>query len=140
MITRDVQLRVRYAETDQMGYVYYGNYATYLEVGRVEMLRALGISYKEMEDQGVMMPVVEYKTRYFKPAKYDNLLTIRVTIKEKPSVKIIFEYDIINEEGILLNKSETTLVFVNKETGKPCQLPEHIAALFNPFFSEKVGA
>jgi acyl-CoA thioester hydrolase len=140
MITRDVQLRVRYAETDQMGFVYYGNYATYLEVGRVEMLRALGISYKEMEDQGVMMPVVEYKTRYFKPAKYDNLLTIRVTIKEKPSVRIIFEYDIINEEGVLLNKSETTLVFVNKETGKPCHLPENIAGLFNPFFSEKIGA
>lgn len=138
MITRDVQLRVRYAETDQMGYVYYGNYATYLEVGRVEMLRALGISYKEMEEQGVMMPVLEYKTKYLKPARYDNLLTIRVSIKEKPSVRIVFEYDILNEEGVLLNKSETTLVFVRKDTGKPCQLPESIARIFDLHFDKQV--
>ncbi len=119
MIENTIQVRVRYAETDQMGYVYYGNYATYFEVARVETFRSLGFSYKEMEDEGIMMPVLEYKTKFIRPAKYDDLLTIKVFVKEKPGVRIRFEYEIYNEEETLLNISETTLVFISKITGKP---------------------
>lgn len=137
MIQHEVQLRVRYAETDQMAYVYYGNYAMYLEVGRVETLRNLGFSYKELEEQGILMPVVEYKTKYIRPAKYDDLLTIKVFIKQKPTARIVFEYEIFNEGGVLLNTAETTLVFLNKETGRVTSLPESIDKIFTPFFKEK---
>lgn len=134
MITHDVEIRVRYAETDQMGYVYYGNYATYFEVARVETFRAVGFSYKEMEDEGIMMPVLEYKTKYIKPAYYDDLLTIKVSIKEKPGIRIRFEYEVYNEAGVLLNVSETTLVFVNKNTGKPAIPGAYFQALMHKNF------
>jgi acyl-CoA thioester hydrolase len=134
MISHEIQLRVRYAETDQMGYVYYGNYATYFEVARVETFRHVGFSYKEMEDQGIMMPVLEYKTKYIKPAKYDDLLTIKIFIKEKPGIRIRFEYEVYNEEGILLNVSETTLVFVSKVTGKPSLPTGHFQQLMHQYF------
>jgi len=134
MITHDIQVRVRYAETDQMGYVYYGNYATYFEVARVETFRHIGFSYKEMEDAGVMMPVLEYKTKYIKPAFYDDLLTIKVKIPEKPGVRIRFEYEVYNEAGVLLNVSETTLVFINKNTGKPSILEGHFQTLMQQNF------
>lgn len=119
MVNSEVQIRVRYAETDQMGYVYYGNYATYFEVARVETFRHLGFSYKAMEDEGVLMPVLEYKTKYIKAAKYDDLLTIKTTIADKPGVRIRFEYEVYNEQEELLTKAETTLVFINAETGRP---------------------
>ncbi len=134
MIENKVELRVRYAETDQMAYVYYGNYASYFEVGRVETFRLIGFSYKELEEAGVMMPVVEFKTKYIKPAKYDNLLTIKVLVKEKPGVRIKFDYEIYNEENILLTVAETTLVFVNSQTGKPCYLPEKFQTIVNQHF------
>ncbi|WMJ73398.1 thioesterase family protein [Cytophagaceae bacterium ABcell3] len=137
MFSHDVNIRVRYAETDKMGYVYYGNYATYLEVARVETFRHLGLSYKKMEDAGVMMPVLEYKTKYIRPARYDDLLTIKVSIKKKPEARIIFEYEIFNEEGVLLNIAETTLVFVSSETGRPCYPPEDFSQKIAPFFDEK---
>ena len=134
MISHEIQLRVRYAETDQMGYVYYGNYATYFEVARVETFRHIGFSYKEMEDEGIMMPVLEYKTKYIKPARYDDLLTIKIIIKDKPGVRIRFEYEVYNEERVLLNISETTLVFVNKLTGKPAMPGGHFQQLMHQFF------
>jgi acyl-CoA thioester hydrolase len=134
MVSHEIQLRVRYAETDQMGYVYYGNYATYFEVARVETFRHIGFSYKEMEDEGIMMPVLEYKTKYIKPAYYDDLLTIKIIIKEKPGVRIRFEYEVYNEANILLNVSETTLVFVNKATGKPSMPGGHFQQLMHRFF------
>jgi acyl-CoA thioester hydrolase len=124
MISHEIQLRVRYAETDQMGYVYYGNYATYFEVARVETFRHIGFAYKEMEEEGIMMPVLEYKTKFIKPALYDDLLTIKIKIAEKPGVRIRFEYEVYNEADVLLNVSETTLVFVSKVTGKPV-MPGH---------------
>ncbi|RYZ82138.1 MAG: acyl-CoA thioesterase, partial [Moraxellaceae bacterium] len=100
MFTYDVPpIRVRYADTDQMGYVYYGNYARYYEIGRVEALRSLGFHYKEMEASGVMMPVYENRSRYLRPARYDDLLTIRVSIRERPNVRIVFHYDIYNQNG-----------------------------------------
>ena len=134
MIIAENQIRVRYAETDQMGYVYYGNYSTYFEVARVELFRSHGLSYKEMEDQGVMMPVLEQKIKYIKPAKYDDLLTVRTYLKEKPGVRIKFEYEVFNEEEKLLTKAETTLVFVNMKTGKPTNAPQNFDQLINENF------
>ena len=102
-----------------MGYVYYGNYASYFEVARVESFRFIGFSYKEMEATGIMMPVLEYKSKYIKPALYDDLLTIKVTIREKPAVRIKFEYEVFNEASTLIHVAETTLVFFNKNTNRP---------------------
>lgn len=134
MITHEIQLRVRYAETDKMGYVYYGNYATYYEVGRVETFRHIGFSYKEMEDAGILMPVLEYKTKFIKPAFYDDLLTIKIKIQQKPGVRIIFEYETYKEDGTLINIGETTLVFINAATGKPCYPPDFVVKLMEPYF------
>ena len=124
MFIHEEKIRVRYAETDQMGYVYYGNYGAYYEVARTEMLRKTGFSYKELEEMGIMMPVLEMNIRYFQPAKYDELLTIKVIIKEKPKVRIKFEYEVYNQQEILLNKGTTELVFVNMEKNRPCLAPD----------------
>lgn len=134
MFESQTQIRVRYAETDQMGYVYYGNYAAYYEVGRVESLRSLGLSYKELEEQGVMMPVLENKSKYIAPARYDELLTIKTAIREEPQVRIQFHYEIYNESDKLIHTGETMLVFVNMETGRPCQIPDLMSKLLHPFF------
>jgi len=137
MFTHSTQLRVRYAETDQMGYVYYGNYATYFEVARVETMRSFGITYKELEEDGVMMPVLEYKSKYIRPAKYDDLLTVTIFIKSMPSTRILFEYEVKNEAGVLLNVAETTLVFIDMKSGKPCQAPLNFRnLLINHFENE----
>lgn len=134
MFSFETHIRVRYAETDQMGYVYYGNYAAYFEVARVESFRHLGLSYKKLEESGVMMPVLEYKTKYIRPAKYDDLLTIKLMITVKPSTRIVFEYEVYNEEKVLLNVAETTLVFVSTSTGRPVQAPENFQQLFEGVF------
>ena len=134
MVHSLVQLRVRYSETDQMGYAYYGNYAQYFEVARVEALRTLGITYKAMEEEGVMLPVLEYNIKYFKPAYYDDLLTIKVTIPSLPRARILFEYETYNESGILLNKASTTLVFINMKTGKPTVAPANVLSSMVHFF------
>ncbi|MCB0479338.1 MAG: acyl-CoA thioesterase [Crocinitomicaceae bacterium] len=124
MFTAETQVRVRYGETDQMGYCYYGNYAQFFEIGRVEALRSLGMSYRKMEEEGIMLPVLDYSVKYIKPALYDDLLTIRTTIPEIPKARIRFEYEIYNEKNELISKAETTLVFINKETMKPRSAPE----------------
>lgn len=134
MFESQAQIRVRYAETDKMGYVYYGNYATYYEVARVESLRSLGLSYKELEEQGVMMPVLENKSKYIAPATYDELLTIKTSIREEPQVRIKFHYEIYNQSDKLIHTGETMLVFVNMETGRPCHIPELMLNLLHPFF------
>jgi len=136
MYIAETQLRVRYAETDQMGYVYYGHYAAYYEVGRVEALRKLGFSYRQLEDMGIMMPVLESKIRYLKPARYDELLTIKVIIPVMPAVKMNFTYEITNEKKELINKGETTLVFIDMAKNKPRRLPEIMKTLFEPYFIE----
>ncbi|MDO5608629.1 MAG: thioesterase family protein [Capnocytophaga sp.] len=125
----DYQIRTRYSETDQMGVIYYGNYPQYLELGRVEWLRKIGISYKEMEEQGVMLPVVSLSINYKKPALYDELLTIRTVLKELPNTKIEFDYQILNEKGELLSTAHTVLVFVDMKTWKPTRCPEQIVQL-----------
>lgn len=134
MIKSSVNIRVRYAETDQMGYVYYGNYAQYFEVARVEMLRELGFSYKLLEEQGVMLPVVHYEIKYFKPAFYDDLLEIKTTIPTLPSARLEFSYQTFNAAGVLLNEASTTLVFINRETGRPCRAPSDMLKMMELSF------
>lgn len=126
MIKNQIELRVRYGETDQMGYVYYGNYAEYFEVGRVEWLRALGVSYKSLEDSGIMLPVLELRTRYHKPAKYDDLLTINTILIKKPLVKIEFDFEVFNQKQELLCTGYTQLVFVDKQKNKPIKAPQYL--------------
>lgn len=135
MFISETQVRVRYAETDQMGYVYYGNYAQYYEVGRVEAMRSLGLSYKQMEENGIMLPVLTYNVKYIKPAVYDDLLTIKTTIKEIPAIRIHFEYECFNEAGTLLNVGSTTLVFINRQNNKPCQAPADFSKAVSVYFS-----
>ncbi|WP_264559368.1 acyl-CoA thioesterase [Flavobacterium sp. N2270] len=119
-------VRVRYAETDQMGVVYHGNYAQYFEMGRVEWLRNMGVSYKWMEDNGVMLPVVSLSMDYKKPARYDDVLTVKTIFKSQTSVKIEFDYEIYNEKEELLTIGYSMLVFVNMKTGRPTLPPEYV--------------
>jgi len=119
-------LRVRYGETDQMGIVYYGNYAEYLEQGRTEWLRELGFSYKYLEENNVHLPVVNMNIDYKKPALYDDVITITTTLKKMPSVKIEFYYEIHNQEGQLLIQASTTLVFINSITNKLMKAPDYL--------------
>ena len=107
-----------------MGYVYYGNYAQYFEVGRVEWLRSLGISYKSLEESNFMLPVLNLNVNYIKPAKYDDQLTIITILKKKPLVKIEFEIEVYNENKELLTTGQTTLVFINIEKNKPTKAPQ----------------
>lgn len=134
MYSHQIYIRVRYAETDQMGYVYYGNYATYFEVGRVEALRHLGISYKELEAQGVMMPVLDHYSKFIAPGTYDENLKLEVRIPESPGIRIRFEYTIWNEAGKQIHEGYTTLVFVDKMTGRPRKAPDNILKVLNPYF------
>lgn len=134
MFHHDFRLRVRYAETDRMGYVYYGVYPQYFEVGRVEALRSLGMSYRRMEEEGVMLPVHDLSVSFHKPAFYDDLLTIRTTIVALPTVRITFTYEVRNENGELLTEAATTLVFIDRATNKPCRAPAHLLALLAPHF------
>lgn len=121
-----IQFRVRYGETDQMGFVYYGNYAQYFEMGRTEWLRKLGITYKKMEEDGIMLPVMNLNINYLKPAKYDDLITLKTTLTKMPSAKIEFSYEVFNEGNELLTTANTTLVFVNMKTNKPTRAPEYV--------------
>ncbi len=138
MFIYEVQIRVCYADTDQMGYVYYGNYARFYEIGRVEALRSIGFSYKALEDSGIMMPVYENSSRYLQPARYDDLLTVKVLVKNPPAVRMVFEYEIINEAGTLLHTGITTLVFLSRQTNKPCKVPGELLKRLQPFFSSRI--
>ena len=122
----EFNVRVRYAETDQMGVVYHGNYAQYFEMGRVEWLRNMGVSYKWMEDNGVMLPVVSLSMDYKKPARYDDVLTVKTIFKSQTSVKIEFDYEIYNEKEELLTIGYSMLVFVNMKTGRPILPPDYV--------------
>jgi len=136
MYHHSTEIRVRYAETDQMGFVYYGNYAAYYEVARVEALRALGISYKVLEENGVIMPVLENRSKYIRPAKYDDLLTVKLILQKIPDSRITFEYEVFNEEKKLINLGSTILVFLEKETGKPIMAPDVILDVLKPYFND----
>ena len=131
----NTQVRVRYAEADPMNVVYYGNYAQYFEVGRVESLRNLGISYKGIEDMGIMLPVVELNIKYLRPAKYDDLLTIKSQIKELPTEhKIIFDQEIYNEEGKLLAIGKVKLYFMDSKLGKRASMPASMLEKLSTYF------
>lgn len=136
MIQHEISNRVRYAETDQMGYVYYGNYATYFEIARVETFRHIGFSYKELEDSGILMPVVQLNTKYIKPLFYDEEFTVKVKVVKRPSVKILFEYEVYNQKNELTTTGETVLVFVSKKTGRPCLAGAYFESLMDKHFSE----
>ena len=123
----EFNVRVRYAETDQMGVVYHGNYAQYFEMGRVEWLRNIGISYKWMEENGIMLPVVSLNINYKKPARYDDLLTVKTIFKSQSTVKIEFDYKIYNEQRELLTIASSILVFVNMKTGRPTVPPDYVS-------------
>jgi len=130
----EINIRVRYAETDQMGFCYYGNYAQYFEVARVEMLRSLGISYKMLEDQGILLPVTDFSIKYIKPAYYDQNLTIKTFMRILPNVRIAFDYETFNESGELLNEARTELVFLKKETMRPSRAPDELIRKLKPYF------
>lgn len=134
MYVHETRLRVRYGETDRMGFVYYGDYAEYYEVGRVEALRALGHPYGELEEQGVQLPVRDLHVTYHRPARYDDLLTVRTTITELPAVRIHFRYEVLGPDGTLLNEASTTLVFVDAATGRPKRAPEELVKALEPYF------
>jgi acyl-CoA thioester hydrolase len=129
------QVRVRYAETDQMNIVYYGNYAQYFEVGRVESIRQLGFTYKDMEAMGVIMPVVELHTKYIRPAHYDDLLTIKTTVKELPADhRIEFYQEVYNEKGKLLTTGKVVLYFLDGKTRQKTVMPEELRKRLQPYF------
>lgn len=119
MFIAESNWRVQYYETDQMGVVHHSNYIRYYESGRTEAIRQLGLSYKALEESGVFMPIIDVRSQYIRPAKYDEVLTIRTIVKEMPSARITFHYEIYNEEGILINEGYTTLAFTDSATGRP---------------------
>ena len=128
-----ISIRVRYAETDQMGVVYHGNYAQYFEVGRVEAMRQVGMSYKELEKLGVMLPVSEFQVKYITPALYDDELTVITKITKLKGVRLYFEYEIYNENKDLVCKASTVLVFVSKDTMKPIQPSDQFTSLISKY-------
>jgi acyl-CoA thioester hydrolase len=126
MKSHSTYVKVRYGETDQMGVVYHGNYAQYLEIARIDWLDAIGISYRKMEEEGVMLPVYELHLKFLRSAKFDDELKIETFLKEKPGVRISFRYLIYNQHGELLTEAETTLVFMDMEKNKPIKCPQNL--------------
>jgi acyl-CoA thioester hydrolase len=136
MYTSTTQIRVRYGETDQMGFLYYGNYALYYEVGRTEAIRQLGFTYKELEELGIHMPVVELHVQYLKPALYDDLITVKTLIKELATgTKVQFHSELYNERGDLLNKGVTTLVFYDPKEKRLERIHPELQKRLAPFFT-----
>jgi acyl-CoA thioester hydrolase len=135
MITTETKIRVYYEDTDQMGVVYYGNYARYYEIGRTEMIRELGFTYREMEEMNIMLPAHSLKINYHKSAYYDDLLTVRTTVDTIPKVKFPIKTEIYNEAGELINSGEVVLVFFSKITNRPIAAPnyftEKLTGIFN---------
>lgn len=134
MFTHTTKIRVRYGETDQMGYMYYGNYAEFFEVGRVEMLRSLGMTYSGMEEAGIIMPVIEMNCKYLKPALYDEEISIKVIVEKMPGIRIHFRYELYNEKEELIHIGETHLVFINRKTNRPCLPSAGFLERLKPFF------
>ncbi|PKV52141.1 acyl-CoA thioester hydrolase [Aquimarina sp. MAR_2010_214] len=126
LITSETLLKVRYSETDQMGVVHHGNYAQYLELARIDWLSRLGVSYKSMEENGVMLPVFTLDIKFKKSAFFDDELTVKTSLRKIPTVKIIFDFEIFNKNNELLTTASTTLVFVDSETRKPILCPSYL--------------
>ncbi len=135
MFTSETKIRVRYAETDQMNVVYYGNYAQYFEVARAEAIRELGLTYKEMEEMGIIMPVVEMHTKYLRSARYDDLITIKTELRELPADhRIEFHHEVYNEEDKLITIGRVVLYFLDAKTFARSKMPEMLYLKLSPFF------
>ncbi|MEZ5043579.1 MAG: thioesterase family protein [Saprospiraceae bacterium] len=135
MFSNEFQKRVRYAETDQMGYLYYGNYATYYEIGRAELIRSIGLTYQEMEAAfGILMPVMSLQMRFVRPAYYDDLVTIRTELRKLPHKEIVFHHELFNEKRKLLNGGSVKLCFVEKESNKTVPAPAFLTDKLAPYF------
>ena len=134
MISNDIQIRVLYRDTDKMGVVYHANYIVYYEAARNEMFRSIGLPYTELEAMNIIMPIVEVESKYKAPAYYDDLLTVRATIKELPEVRAIVEYEIFNEAGTLINTGKTVLGYVNTERMRPCRAPQKFINELQKYF------
>jgi len=136
MYISETQVRVRYAETDQMNIVYHGNYAQYFEVGRVEAIRQLGFSYKDLESTGIIMPVIEWTAKFVRPAHYDDLLTVRTTLKEWPvNHRIEFLQEVYNERGKLLTTGNVLLYFLLAKTMEKTNMPHEMGERLRPWFT-----
>lgn len=131
MISYDCKIRVWYKHTDQMGICHHSNYICYYEAARSELMRWLGLSFSEVERRGIMMPILEVQSNYLRPAYYDELLTVRIRLKERPAARINFYYEIYNEQGQLLNTGMTQLGFIHSDTRRPCRCPDWFAALLD---------
>ncbi len=141
MYTSETKIRVRYGETDQMGFLYYGNYALYYEVGRAEAIRQLGFTYRELEELGINMPVVELTVQYYRPALYDDLITVRTILKSLPDgPKIQFHSELYNEEGVFLNKGVTSLVFYDPKEKKKVAMHPELYKRLGQYFDQKEEA
>lgn len=137
MHTYDFKYRVPYADTDQMGVIYHGNYAKYYEMSRTDAIRKLGLQYKKLEEKGFMLPILEIHSKFIAPAGYDEELTIRTIMREMPLVKWKVEAEIYNEANSLIHKAEVTLVFMDKTTRRACRAPQEVLDIMRPFFAEK---
>ena len=136
MFITQTQIRVHYALTDQMGFVYHGNYAQFYEIGRTESIRALGFTYKDIEAMGIIMPVVDIHSRFIRPARYDDLLTVTTTLRELPNNhKIVFHSEIFNEESELLNSGIVTLFFMEARSMQKTNIPSELRAKVVRYFS-----
>ena len=137
MFVFDYPIRVRYADTDQMNVVYHANYATFFEIGRTESIRSLGFTYREMEEMGIEMPVTEIDIRFLRPARYDDLLTVRTTLRELPhNHRIEFWQEIFNDAGKLITSGRVTLYFLDRVTKKRSSMPEALMQRLQPFFTK----
>lgn len=136
MYTAETTVRIHYALTDQMGVVYHGNFAQLYEIGRAEAIRALGYTYKDIEAMGIIMPVISLQSNFIRPAKYDDLITIKTVLKTLPlQHKIVFNHEVYNQYGVLLNTGDIALYFLQANTFKKTNMPEALAKKLEPFFS-----
>ena len=136
MIEFEAEIRVRYSETDQMGYVYYGNYPQYFEIARTEMMRKYDLTYKNIEEMGIMMPVVSLNIQYKRPAKYDDLLHVKVWVEKIPTTRMEFSYEVYNQENKLLATGDTILVFVSEKTRRPVSMPDDFTKKIEKLFEK----
>lgn len=140
MYTTETTIRIHYALTDQMGFVYHGHYAQFYEIGRGEAIRRIGYTYKDIEAMGIIMPVVDIHSRFLRPAKYDDLITVKTTLRELPiHHKIVFHSEIFNEEGALLNTGDVTLYFMEVNGMKRCAMPQALKAKLEKYFTNPVA-
>jgi acyl-CoA thioester hydrolase len=130
----ETKTRITYSDTDKMGYSYYGNYPTYYEIGRTELMRSLNLSYRFFEESGIMMPVVDMHIRYYKPVFYDDMITIRASVEQIPTSRIVFKYEIFNEKNELCNEGTTDLAFIDYNTRKPMRAPQNLVDALNKHF------